>query len=117
MTERSYQDAVQVLKHRLGGRWEGFATDGRDEMVAILKDELGYDETQADDAIDAMVASGTLHYHEAGAAIPPVATAGPGLAEGGAVPMVVPPAAGYWQIGEGEEISDSTSRKGQIDPM
>src|SRR5829696_3248199 len=63
MTERSYQDAVQVLKDRLGSRWEGVETEGRDEMVSILKNQLGYDSRTADDAIDGMIQSGTLRYH------------------------------------------------------
>src|SRR3954447_3680979 len=63
MKERSYQDAVQVLKDRLGSRWEGVETEGRDEMVSILKDRLGYDNRTANDAIDAMIETGTLRYH------------------------------------------------------
>ncbi|HEY3229618.1 MAG TPA: hypothetical protein VGJ87_10380, partial [Roseiflexaceae bacterium] len=63
MTERSYQDAVQTLKNRLGGRWDGLEAEGRDEMVRVLKEELGYNSRQANDVIDAMVASGTLRYH------------------------------------------------------
>src|SRR4051812_30591625 len=63
MTERSYQDAVQVLKDHLGSRWEGVETEGRDEMVSILKERLGYDNRAANDAIDGMIQSGTLRYH------------------------------------------------------
>jgi hypothetical protein len=116
MTERSYQDAVQVLKDRLGSRWEGVETEGRDEMVAILKDQLGYDSRAANDAIDAMIQSGTLRYHRAidstGAAVPPVAP----LAGGVAVPLAagVIATGGYWQIGSGE--SDMPSRAGQVMP-
>ena len=33
MTERNYQDAVQALKSRLDGRWDGLEAEGRDEMV------------------------------------------------------------------------------------
>src|SRR5690349_180473 len=65
MTERSYQDAVQVLMDRMGGRWEGVEAEGRGEMVSILKEQLGYDSKAANDAIDAMIESGTLHYHRA----------------------------------------------------
>ena len=60
MTERNYQDAVQVLKDRLGSQWEGVETDGRSEMVSVLKHQLGYDSRTANDAIDAMIESGTL---------------------------------------------------------
>jgi hypothetical protein len=76
MTERSYQDAVQVLKDRMGGRWEGVEAEGRDEMVSILKEQLGYDSRAANDAIDAMIESGTLRYHR---------TADPGVVDRGDV--------------------------------
>ena len=49
MTERSYQDAVQLLKDRLGARWDGAETEGRDQMVSILKDQLGYDSRAANE--------------------------------------------------------------------
>jgi hypothetical protein len=120
MTERSYQDAVQVLKDRLGSRWEGVEAEGRDEMVAILKDQLGYDSRAANDAIDAMIQSGTLRYYRAvdstGAAVPPVAPVAGGVASGGAVPLAAGAIAtgGYWQIGSGE--SDVPGRAGQVMP-
>jgi hypothetical protein len=118
MTERSYQDAVQVLKDRMSGTWEGAEVDGRDEMERILTEELGYDDDQADDAIDAMIESGTLRYHAAAEPevlpVPPV-----GVAPGGTtttplpapIPLVRP---GYWQIGDG--VIESSGRKGQVTP-
>jgi len=36
MTEKSYQDAGEVLRDRMGERWEGDESEGRDEMVKIL---------------------------------------------------------------------------------
>jgi hypothetical protein len=139
MTERSFQDAVQVLKDRLGSRWEGVELDGRDEMVSILKDKLGYDKRAANDAIDAMIESGTLRYHrgiERGGVergddadvVPPVlpvaagtagagSTASGGTAGGGlaAVPLVSGEIlGGYWQIGPGD--SDVPGRAGQVTP-
>ena len=65
MTERSksYQDAVQILRSRLNNRWEGIEADGRDEMVKILKRELGFERDEANDTIDAMIQSGVLRYH------------------------------------------------------
>src|SRR5919197_639036 len=68
MTEQSYEQAVQVLRDRLGGRWEGIEGEGRDEMVRVLKRELGYDDGQANSAIDAMLRTGQLQYHHYGAA-------------------------------------------------
>ena len=129
MTERSYQDAVQVLKDRIGGRWEGVEAEGRDEMVSILKEQLGYDSRAANDAIDAMIESGTLRYHrnadpvnvdrgdvdrsDDADVVPPIlpvaaGTAGAGSSASGGTPggglAAVPRAAGaisggYWQIG------------------
>jgi hypothetical protein len=138
MTERSYQDAVQVLKDRLGSQWEGIETDGRDEMVSILKHQLGYDSRRANDTIDAMIESGTLRYHRntertgdaertgdverIGDDIPPVAPVAAGVPSGGggigAVPLagaIIAP--GHWQIGSGEEgESDAPGRAGQVTP-
>jgi hypothetical protein len=133
MTERSYQDAVQVLKDRLGNQWEGAETEGRDEMVSVLKDKLGYDSRTANDAIDAMIESGTLRYHRSaertGDVVPPVApvgTGGAGVAGGtsgatgfGGVPLAagVVATAGHWQIGSGEGgESDAPGRAGQVTP-
>ena len=116
MTERSFQDAVQLLKERMTGRWDGMETDGRAEMVDILKDGLGYDSTKANDLIDAMIESGTLRYHgaTAEAAALPVPPIGTGGSEAGAVPLPIAPGAGYWQIGDG--AGESIGRKGQVDP-
>ena len=130
MTERSYQDAVQVLKDHLGSRWEGLETEGRDEMVSILKNQLGYDSRTANDAIDEMIQSGTLHYHReverTGEAVPPVAPVAGGVAGGvpsgsgglGGVPLAgVVARPGHWQIGAGEGgESDAPGRKGQVSP-
>jgi len=132
MTERSFQDAVQVLKDHLGSRWEGVELDGRDEMVSVLKDKLGYDSRAASDAIDAMIESGTLRYHRAverdDDVVPPVlpvaagtaggaSTASGGTPGGGlaAVPLVSGEiTGGYWQIGSGD--SDAPGRAGQVTP-
>jgi hypothetical protein len=126
MTEKSYQDAVQALKDRLGGRWEGAELAGRDEMVKILKDRLGFDTRAADDAIDAMIAAGTLRYHRArevgGApeAIPAPLTPGAGVPVSGGLagaplaPGVIP-AIGYWQIGEDQDEAPP-GRRGQVTP-
>ena len=116
MTERSYQDAVQLLKDRMSGRWDGLEADGRAEMVSILKDGLGYDTAQANDAIDAMIEGGTLRYH--GALSEPVALPGTPVGTGASgapvPPLPIAPGAGYWQIGDG--ASESIGRKGQVDP-
>jgi hypothetical protein len=126
MTEKSYQDAVQVLKDRLGGRWEGMEANGRDEMVGILKEQLGYDSRAANDAIDAMIASGVLRYHsnvverpndDATPLIPVAGGMSPTLpASGGLTGVPIAPAvltgAGYWQIGRDE--GDEPGRAGQV---
>ena len=126
MTERSFQDAVQVLKDRLGGRWEGVEAEGRDEMVAILKDQLGFDSRAANDAIDEMIDSGMLRYHRnverADAEIPPVAPMACGVPSGGGGVGGAPLAGiiatpGHWQIGPGEGgDADLLGRKGQVTP-
>ena len=127
MTERSYQDAVQVLKDRLGGAWEGVEADGRDEMVSILKDQLGYDSSTAKDTINAMIESGTLRYHRdverADVDVLPLLPIAGGVAGGGSGLGGVPLAAaaiataGHWQIGSGAGgETDAPGRAGQVTP-
>ena len=133
MTEKSYQNAVQVLKDRFGNRWEGVEADGRDEMVKVLRDELGFDTRAAHDAIDAMIETGELRYLRAGdpdstlddaAAVPPVPIAGGGgigstATSGFSGTPIVPTAAvrgGYWQIGRDEGSGGYAGRAGQVEP-
>ena len=123
MTERDYEDAVQVLRRRMGARWDGLEPDGRDEMARVLKQELGYDGAAARDAIEAMLRSGQLRYHrgdgEGGArdvadgdthviAMSPNAAGTSGAPGAG-----FEPEQGYWSIGEGNE-GGWTSRSGQV---
>jgi hypothetical protein len=123
MTEKSYQDAVQVLRDHIGGQWEGGEIEGRNEMVKALRTELGYDRKAANNAIDAMIKTGQLHYHSPAAQSdvsanklvdPPVVPVG--TASGGAV---VPAAGGftvgYWQIGR-DDTSPIAGRAGQVTP-
>jgi hypothetical protein len=124
MTERSYQKAVQELRDHIGGLWEGGQTEGRNEMVKILRAELGYDRQAANDAIDAMIKTGQLRYY------PPAAqrdiSAGsvdgtPVIAVGSATGGAVVPAEGelhfgYWQIGP-EDTGPAAGRAGQVVPQ
>jgi hypothetical protein len=116
MAEQSYQDAVQALQQRMSGRWDGLEIDGHDEMVRILKEDLGYDTGRANDVIDAMIETGTLRYHGATAApvALPTTPVGTGGSQGSIAPLPVVPNAGYWQIGESS--GESMGRKGQVDP-
>lgn len=129
MTERSYEDAVQVLRDRMGGRWEGLEGDGRDEMAHVLKRELGYDDDQADSAINAMLRTGQLQYHhydQAGHATdssePPPAS--PVLGGPQATNTNMPGAPvrsgeafgpGFWEIGREDGYAPS-GRAGQVAP-
>jgi hypothetical protein len=127
MTERSFEDAVRVLRDRMGGRWDGIEGEGRDEMVRLLKHELGYDSSQANSAIDAMLRSGQIRYHR-------------GRAAGATDPSEPPPASpvlggpqttntnlpgapvqsgedfgpGFWEIGGAGEAP--AGRAGQVQP-
>jgi hypothetical protein len=144
MTEKSYEDAVQLLKRRIGGRWEGHQDEGRDEMVRILKGELGYSTDDANATIDALIRSGQIRYQRPASeadrgdalagrdrdisgdapAVPPAPVdAGshtPSMASGGLigtpiVPLAAQGGAGYWEIGPGE--SDVlVGRRGQVTP-
>jgi hypothetical protein len=129
MSEQSYQDAVQVLRDRMGGRWEGLEGEGRDEMARVLKQALGYDDDQADSAIKAMLRTGQLQYHHYGDAAtttdssePPPAS--PVMAGPQATNTNMPGAPvrsgeafgpGFWEIGR--EGGDALSgRAGQVQP-
>ena len=136
MAEKNYQDAVQALKARIGGRWEGNQADGRGEMVEILRADLGFSAAEANDAIDAMVASNQLRYHattdangrEAGEPVavpPPLTPPGEGMvtgvpATGGLAGMPLAPgmlpAAGYWQVGDSADAESAPGRAGQVTP-
>src|SRR5215217_3327882 len=125
MTERRYQNAVEVLKRRLGSRWDGQEVDGRGEMAKILQRELGFEAAAANDAIGEMINSGQLRYHHGdamgdSAAVPgdrpniittsPNATGTPGLPGAGFAS-----AHGYWEIGAGDE-GGWEGRAGQANP-
>lgn len=119
MTEKSYEQAVQVLRNRLGGRWSGVEAEGRGEMVDTLKHELGYSDREANDTIDAMVQSGALRYYRGEGAgstpIPPVPLGTGGMNPGtGGVAAPVGMAGGYWQIGPGADETGVSGRKGQV---
>lgn len=137
MADKSYQDAVQVLKSRLGGRWEGAENDGRREMIRILRDELGFSESEAGDALKAMAATNQLRYRSndnstedgtgraTGTAAVAPATGGIGTgttgvpAAGGVAGVpVVPamlPAIGYWEVGDTDDET-APGRGGQVTP-
>jgi hypothetical protein len=121
MTQPSYQDAVQILRDRMGLRWEGNESDGRAEMMRYLKQHGPYSDGEAEQLVDAMVEAGELRYQRASAA-PPAETAiaaaapaanGTGSA-GTGLPAAVP-AMGYWQIGSEEEFVEP-GRRGQVKP-
>jgi hypothetical protein len=133
MTEKSYQEAVQVLRDRVGSRLEGVEVEGRNEMVKILRSELGYNQKAAHGAVDAMIRTGQLHYHQPIAqrhtsapverddtpVVPIVSTgasvAMPGAQSGAPVPAVGVFTPGYWQIGR-EDSGTVTGRAGQVIP-
>ena len=60
MAEVNYQQAVRVLQDRVGTRWNGTEAGGRDEMARVLKSELGCDDRQANETLEAMIKAGTL---------------------------------------------------------
>jgi hypothetical protein len=41
MTEKSYQDAIQVLRDHFGTQWERVETEGRDEIWPVQNDFQG----------------------------------------------------------------------------
>jgi hypothetical protein len=128
MTERSYEDAVQVLQKRLGGRWDGLEGQGRDEMVGVLKSE-GYDDAAAADAVEAMIAAGWLRYHrlregQHEAVPPPLVAPSEGMATGvpaagglGGMPLAPGEVAnaGYWRIGRDDDAAPGRAGQVQVD--
>lgn len=125
MTERSYEDAVQVLKRRLGGRWDGLEPDGRAEMASLLRHELHMDAGAADDVITEMIRSGELRYHRGDAVggssdviddkPRPIAMAPNAPATSGAPGAGFAPAQGYWEIGA-DQGDVPPGRAGQVNP-
>jgi len=131
MAQIDYEQAVQALRSHLGTRYEGMEVDGRSEMADVLKNELGYSAHEADEAIDAMINSGALHYRratnendrndETGQPAFGVLPVVPGVTDTGTAsysgaPVVPLPIGGcYWQIGEGDEAEGG--RKGQVEPL
>jgi hypothetical protein len=126
MTERSFEDAVRVLRDRMGGRWEGIEGEGRDEMVRVLKRELGFDSGQANSAIDAMLRSGQIQYHHGRARTTDTSErprASPVLGGPQTTNTNLPGAPvrsgedfgpGFWEIGG--EGSAPVGRRGQVQP-
>lgn len=129
MTTQSFEEAVQTLKRRLTGRWEGGESAGRDEMVNTLRNELGYTAREAHDAIDAMIDANILRYYHPGlvegevGVVPPLVapmgvqgSTGATSPTGLAAPLAAAP--GYWQIGpnESDGEGDSPVREGQVRP-
>jgi hypothetical protein len=124
MADQSYQDAVQVLQQHLAGRWEGAEADGRAEMENILKRDLNYDSAQARDAIDALIAAGSLRYVTDSAAevavgdAPTIPAPAAPMGTGGSGGIVAEPtalSAGYWEV-TGGGVVESEARKGQVEP-
>jgi hypothetical protein len=120
MTEKSYQEDVQVLRERLGTHLAGAELEGRDEMKRVLKRELNYSDQEADDAINAM-----LRYRVPGSvagtivALPAAATGEAMLSAPEPARFVSLPTASAqatalagWQIGRDE--SDEPGRMGQV---
>lgn len=128
MAEKSFEQAVQVLKQQIGGQWAGAEEDGRGEMTRILKNELGYTSAEADNALAEMIRSGQLrYYHHAagsGAETDTSAYAAEGQKAGMAVatssglppvPVSMDLRSGYWEIGSGEG-DELAGRRGQVVP-
>ena len=121
MPDTSYQEAAQLLIDNFGRQWYGLEADGRAEMERLLRDEFGYDGTQASETIDAMIRAGTLRYHtsaETGGmpVIPTAAGAAIGSVNAkvsGAAPGEPDTTMGYWQIGH-ETGGEEPGRAGQV---
>ena len=106
-----------MLRDRMGERWEGDESEGRDEMVKILQAEPGYDRTTAIDTITAMIKSGRLRYHSPVKPVVPVVSPGgvPAPLTGAPAPIAPVFALGHWQIGD-EAGDESAGRAGQVTP-
>ena len=127
MADQSYEAAVQALRSRLGNQWGGTEAEGRDEMLRVLQEALGYSRTQAESAITAMLRAGHIRYAHAAERDramaddkPSPVLANPGATGAGGLPAA-PVASGadfgpgYWIIGR-EQDEDLGGRRGQIDP-
>ncbi len=122
-----YQDAVQALKDSLGTRWDGAEDEGRSELARTVQERLGCSASEARDAVDAMIASGTLRYQRDGSAeraagdadgidTPPIAATPVASGLGNTPIPAVNLTSGYWHIGGDSGSSEASGRKGQVDP-
>lgn len=127
------QEASQMLRSRLGSRWEGQRENGIDEMVRALEDGLKLSKSQARDAVDALITSGDVTYNQAPSNARDgraddnttrpnggmVALPGTGSSPIQAVGLNEQEVNGYWRFGRDSTDADSVSivgRAGQIDP-
>lgn len=62
MTERQSDDVVEILRSRLGVRYQSGVDEGRAAMVRTLRDELGLDADQAEAAVRDLIDGGHLRY-------------------------------------------------------
>jgi hypothetical protein len=119
-------DDLALLQQHLGPQWPGAEADGRTAMAKLLKTVRGYDNTQAEAVIDALMVAGTLCYHRLG-----LEEREARAAEDVAIPFAVKniggwyaerhrhrhnaDQAGYWTIGRHPE--QRSGRSGQVDPV
>lgn len=130
MANRSFEQAVQVLKERVGARWEAGAED-QGELAHILSSELQIARGDANKLVDDLIESGHLRYHRSvpaddvgvvpgglaiGGAAAPIGGTNGGTIGIPAVPAALSP--GYWQIGgaESEQGATPIARTGQVEP-
>jgi hypothetical protein len=114
MADVDLEDAVRLLRDRLGARYEGPEETGRDDMVHALEQALGYSHKEAREAIDALIASGTLRYQRASTGDVPNPVVPAAAGTGGSTTGIASGGVDFWKIGE--DTDESSGRTGQVQP-
>ena len=114
MADVDLENAVHLLQDRLGTRYEVPEETGRDDMMHALQNELGYSHKEARDVVEALIASGTLHYQRASTGEAPNAVVPVAPGTGGSNVGVASGGVDYWQIGG--DTDEFSGRTGQVQP-
>jgi hypothetical protein len=114
MADVNLENAVHLLRDRLGARYKGPEETGRDDMVHALQSGLGYSHKEARETVDALVASGTLRYQRDSTGEVPNPVVPVAAGTGGSTSGIASGGVDYWKIGE--DTDESSGRTGQVQP-
>jgi hypothetical protein len=132
MHEQNLDHAVDVLRERVGTRFNSTEIDGRGELVRALSAGLNIDSSEAERMLAALIENGKLRYRRDSEAHSDDVVAGNAGVVGGVVGAVPTPGinssigvpiiptgmgGGFWELTDANStVKPSTTRKGQVEP-